>query len=381
VVGLRHLAASVVLAPVGCTLLFAPPAETGTDGGGDGDAAIADSGPGSADADPDCPFQQGEVLGIDPCALELTPGSLEDVPEFSGGVLDTGRIDGPPLLVALEELDIDDVASLAIVGRRPVALISFGAINIAGELIIEPEPGDPACSLSPNGPDTDGDAGGGAGGSFATRGGAGNIASCENCMASMQAADPVAQPVALRRGCAGGRGGSDTTLPKAASGLGGGAVLLYAADHISIGGRLIANGGGGGGGAPLSGGSGLVLGGGGGGGSGGLVVLVAPAVVIPAGGCVSASGGGGGGGAGMTNSGEDGTGGADAGCGGGGGGLAGDAGTGLGGAGASGGSGMAGAYMSTSPGGAGGGGGGTGFILSKGELDLSGSSSPPLISL
>jgi hypothetical protein len=190
-----------------------------------------------------------------------------------------------------------DVTNLAVTGHHPLVLFATGDLVIGTELDAAshypsndgPGADPPACSSGTD-PTTGNEPGpGGWGGSFAGTGGHGGMG-----VLSMRAGGVPADrstPIALRGGCAGGRGGPAGGLLGGAPGAGGGAVLLLAGGTIRVDGAIDVSGAGGGGGAAASGASAP---GGGGGGTGGMLVLEASSVTFNANGKLDANGGGGG---------------------------------------------------------------------------------------
>lgn len=182
---------------------------------------------------------------------------------------------------------IDILNRIEISGPRPLVLAAFDSIHVSfldaashsggNEANAMP---DPACQagVAPLQDSTVG--GGGAGGSFMTRGGDGGAS---GSVAGGASANAVATPTTLRAGCLGQLGAKSTTNLKAG---GGGAVYLVAGRQIDMrDGTINVSGA-----AGNRGGSGA---GGGGGGSGGMLVMHAPIILSNANTKIMANGGGG----------------------------------------------------------------------------------------
>lgn len=225
-------------------------------------------------ADCDAVIAQGDVDGTQLCviaAFQITIG--------------TTRVHGtrPLMLVAIDELRVADSLSVA---SRHDALAGAGA-DFAG--CFESQSG--SASAFEQG------AGGGAGGSFQTRGAGGGLANGNPGGAPGEIEPSIGF---VRGGCRGGDGGhSDSPLPfDAFGGSGGGAMYLLAGGEIVIEGTLDASGAGGNAGTQADDTGSVNTGGagGGGGGSGGMIALDAPMIRVGANGRMVANGGGGGGG-------------------------------------------------------------------------------------
>lgn len=277
---------------------------------------------------------------------------------------------GEPQLCVIAGNDIHVNVRISAIGSHPLVLAAFHDLNInqSGSLVLtSPHDGssgaganDPACKFP--GPGGDGDVnvggGGGGGGSFGGQGGIGGDP-------SGVASNPIVPLVRVTGGCKGSPGGTDGSAFGGLPGSGGGAVMLIAANTLTIAGDVTA---GGGGGLPAPNHAG-----GGGGGSGGFVGLDAMKYSISGTGRVTANGGGGGAGGGGSILG-----------------LPGDDGNPLkeaagGNAAGGGGDGGYGSFSSirdgrrgdAAPYGGGGGGGGAGVILVKGVVSVGGVLSPP----
>ncbi len=180
------------------------------------------------------------------------------------------------------------------VGARPVVLFASNDISISGTLDASSKRGEaksgpgapaPSCrSFTQNPEENSSGPGGGAGGTFMTKGGNGGDGNASNVEG--RAPNPEPKPMRLRAGCNGQRGGVGDE-PPGPPGAGGGAVYLVAGGTITISGIINASGAGGANGnneATKSGGSG--------GGSGGMIKLHATSIAVGAGGAVMANGGG-----------------------------------------------------------------------------------------
>jgi len=199
---------------------------------------------------------------------------------------------GEPQLCVMAGNDIRVETQITAIGSHPLVLTAFHDLNITvkGNLVLTSSHGgppgaganDPACKLSDS---KAGGGGGGAGGSFGGRGGDGGSGYLGGDFAS----DPIVPLVRVTGGCKGSPGGMDCGKFGGLSGDGGGAVMLIAANTLTIAGSVTAGGGGGGAAPPPPGCSG-----GGGGGSGGFVGLDAMKYTISGPGMVTANGGGGG---------------------------------------------------------------------------------------
>jgi hypothetical protein len=208
---------------------------------------------------------------------------------------------GPDIVVvSMKSLQIAPGTTFKVQGSRPVALVVFGDVDIAGTLDVSATasnggPGghwecDPPIptpdSVGANGGDTRSDGGsngGGGGGAFAAQGGRGGNSGPEQGGNGGSARGNAALSP-LIPGCNGGWGGGCGGAP----GGGGGSVELAATGRIDITGSVLANGGIGRDGCDSSGGAT-------GGGSGGGILIEGEQVFL--GGIVLAMGGAGGRGA------------------------------------------------------------------------------------
>lgn len=194
-------------------------------------------------------------------------------------------------------ISINAGADLRVVGNRPLVLLSSTTITINADLDaaghgVTPGPGAPApgslCKPFAAQPVTNTDgAGGGAGGTFMSQGGAGGDGDDGAYGGGDPGAAETANPTLLRAGCNGQQGGGgQSTTNGGFGGAGGGAVYLIAGEGITIASGVTVN---------LSGAGGVMpgrQGGGGGGGSGGMLVLYAPSITST-GAFLMANGGGG----------------------------------------------------------------------------------------
>jgi hypothetical protein len=287
-----------------------------------------------------------------------------------------GQGAGAPQLCVMAGYDVRVDAQITVIGSHPLVLAAYHDLNITpkGNLVLTSPSGppgaganDPACHAPVAGGNGALGSGGGAGGSFGGTGGAGGTGDAGGAAAGTAGA-PITPIVRVIGGCKGSPGGDAGLTSGGTPGNGGGAVMLIAANKLTLAGTVTA---GGGGGQPA------ILAGGGGGGSGGFVGLDAPSYAIT--GRVTANGGAGASGGGPALNGGPGEAGASsvttAAAGGGaplGGGAGGDGSI------AAQTSGLAGQGALN---GGGGGGGGAGVILVKGAAPAVGSYSPPLTSV
>lgn len=315
------LVAACVLSSAGCRVLVEL---VESDPGGDAvDASHTDGGD-RVDANVDCAWSY-TPKHVDPCAIpapgaelvlgpgtwsyDTNSGALTD-PEFDARFPTSALIaqsDGPELRVlSVSSVDIQDGAVLRATGKRPLVIVSWSDLSVAGTIDVgsgrhrEGAGGDPATcpDIGPMSGASSGEgAGGGGGGGFGSVGGAGGTGDGE-VTAAGEGGAAVAMPEVVRGGCPGGIGGNSLAGP---GGNGGGALYLVARDGVTIDGVLDAGGGGGSGSSgDRSGGSG--------GGSGGMIELQAPTVALTASAVLAANGGGGGGGSdgGIAIAGQDG---------------------------------------------------------------------------
>jgi hypothetical protein len=297
--------------------------------GNDARDARSGDGPGTADA-------RIDANPSDPCTeWTFTPAELDvcgipgpDDAGWDAGLIDIGSgdwkldggsgvltdgvtmIDVPHLdvggvsVVSVDHLIVSDGATLRGIGTLPLAIVSWGSIDISGTLDVSSVtgdmPGPGAGANSPNcrggaggpqdgAPSNDGDGGGGGGG-FGDAGGAGGNG--EGGLAAGGAGGlphALADPPLVEGGCAGADSVGASGV-RAQGGDGGGGILLVARLDLVVTGVIHAGG---------AGGEGATLGdqgGGGGGGSGGMIKLEAGSVTIDASAVLAANGAQGGGG-------------------------------------------------------------------------------------
>jgi hypothetical protein len=225
----------------------------------------------------------------------------------------TSLEDGDVRALWVNSLEIETGSTLRVKGRRPLMIISTGAIRVRGiidvssalgadEVTYDPgagaDPPSDECSSSSGqvGGDCDEGGGGGGGGGFGGagaeggRGAGGRTCDVPGGIAGGAGGDAVSPPSTIHGGCKGARGGSgDIDMLYGVGGFGGGAVHLVSKSRIEIEGEIRA-GGAGGAGAENN------KSGGGGGGSGGFIGLEALDIDIDPGAILSANGGAGGGG-------------------------------------------------------------------------------------
>lgn len=229
-------------------------------------------------------------------------------------------------VLVVDQLTTSGATRVNVVGPRPLVIISWSTIAIAGTIdagshlgiqdapahvaqIVQFGAGANQGCLASAGHDGDdaplsgGSAGGGGGGQGATGGSGG---SGGKGTAHGGAGGPAIAEIGLHAGCPGGTSGAAggiarppaTTGSRALGGAGGGAIRLVARDSIDVTGSISASGAGGAG-APLHSACG-----GGGGGAGGYIGFEAP--IVKLGGSIAANGGGGGGGGDSEVPGDDG---------------------------------------------------------------------------
>jgi hypothetical protein len=177
---------------------------------------------------------------------------------------------GEALVFVADEIEVKS-SYLKLSGTRPVALLARNSIVIDGLItLLEGAGGKSTCGGEGAGL-LDPSYGGGAGGSYGTRGGAGGngaarVGTTVMGQGGASASEHGAQSIVpLIGGCPGG--GSGDVLVGTKGGRGGGALQLYAGQRIDISGQIHAPGG--------SGGAGIkeLSTGGGGGGSGGAILI------------------------------------------------------------------------------------------------------------
>lgn len=276
------------------------------DGGGSGvDAPMngADAAP-TADAQPQLRIDflpTSEVL-FSEANWTLTNDSELDTSLTTNPILPIGvtflagkqRDDSNIAVLRVNRLEIDEEATLRVIGDRPLFIIARDVI-INGKLDAGARgntpgpgggngggPGTGQRSQEDNNGGIQGHSGGG-GGSFRSTGGQGGTIG----FATSGPGASYAIEGRLVGGAAGGRSGSCAN----SSGAGGGAVLIYA-QSIRVNGSINAGGGGGGEGLKTLCGTGTAVRAGGGGGSGGTIWLQADS--LSGNGNLAANGGGGG---------------------------------------------------------------------------------------
>ena len=194
----------------------------------------------------------------------------------------------PACVLSGDTISIDQGVTITVAGSRPLVLIAPTEIDLNGTIDVAsyaggkigPDADLPGCNLA-TGPNH---TGGGAGGSWATKGGDGG--DDQNDPGSHGMAGPTVA-LQMRGGCR-GQDGTGGGAGGGAGGAGGGALVLITATIAMSNTGIVDASGAGGGGGP----SGATSAGGGGGGTGGLVVLSASSVTIY--GSIFANGGGGG---------------------------------------------------------------------------------------
>jgi hypothetical protein len=193
------------------------------------------------------------------------------------------------------------VGAASVTGTRPLVLLAQNEIVVNTLLDVashhggKPAPASPSNACQPFGRIPQGGGigdGGGAGGSFMTRGGNGGVGD-NGQRQNGQASPPEATaPIQLHGGCAGQPGGTSAVNN---AGAGGGAVYLVSRGSIVVSGVINASGGGGSGDTKRTGGNG--------GGSGGMIVLYGTTITATT---LVANGGGGSSGGSSTVLGADG---------------------------------------------------------------------------
>lgn len=322
--------AALAIAPSGCSFDGSGPGVAADDDGEDGqdgedDDDGGDSGGIGGQPDGSPPDAEPDVCESWVTATPFTPCDI--APEDRGGdlilaagnyVIDTmaGTFTGPGgdvvhvslavaggsiHMVTAAKIDIQSGAIVRVQGDKPLLMVSWSDIVVAGNIIASSNEQGNGAGANPSacGNSEGGDGGtaaqgggGGGGGGFGGEGGVAGAGGSGNGVPGLSGSVQT-QANELRGGCRGGNGGvTDAELPEAQGGAGGGALALSALTSISIAatGVLQAGGAGGAGGVNDEGG-------GGGGGSGGMLWLDGPSVSVTAGGRLVTSGGGGGEGA------------------------------------------------------------------------------------
>ena len=192
-------------------------------------------------------------------------------------------------VVTVERLEVQQGATLRAVGNRPLLILSWSTIGVAGTIDVSSRRGVQVgagglrggCTEGGNGQSGGGNGGGGGGGGFHEAGGPGGGG---NAVTGGIMGPSSGAPTIVVAGCRGGRGGANQGMG-GRGGAAGGGIQLTARDAITISGTIHAGGEGGEGGGG---------GGGGGGGSGGYIGLDAPMVTTTSSALLAANGGGGG---------------------------------------------------------------------------------------
>jgi hypothetical protein len=272
---------------------------SGSDTGGPGD--------GSADAMIDtivvdvptgCVGNSGWAVCLDsnPSPVSLSGSfSTDAAAQCAMPVPSSWTSSGQPAACIVEGSTINVSGTLTVTGSRPLVLAASDSITIskliarAGDTADGPGAPSTSCSAFANAPGTNSaSGGGGAGGSFMSKGGDGGTGANTGITGGGAANADATAPNVLRGGCAGQTGGT-ATMAGGAGGHAGGAVYVVAGTSIKINQLVDVSGNGAKGGVGDGGG-------GGGGGTGGSLVLFAPAIDAN-GATLMANGGGGGGGA------------------------------------------------------------------------------------
>lgn len=225
------------------------------------------------------------------------------VPLPTGQVVDQS---GGQSLVALvfQELHIEAGSALQLTGDKPVAIVAFGDITVAGQILADANGrtpgsgGNQSCGTSAGrngGGSSSSGAGGGGGAGFGTNGARGGDGGASATPGNGGSSRGFAVQSPLVAGCSGGTGGGCFSN----SGAGAGAVQVSSATQLLVTGSISALGGSGSLGCGTEGG-------GGGGGSGGGILLEARDLILS--GTLLANGGNGGNGRGGGSGGSGGTG-------------------------------------------------------------------------
>lgn len=282
-----------------------PPGDTGGGGGSDGGSG---SGSAACTGSPDGHYGSGQMLQVTLSSpvmtqLALTSDVDTDLASCLSGVTLTPSPSTPVCVLAAQTITI--TGTVRVTGSKPLVLVADQALTIAsgaaldlvGNRVVDATTtgqaagaGTGVCATQDS--DNGDPAGGGPGGSFATKGGDGGSPGPD-------AAGSIG--AAFQGGCNGGDGGDNSTSNATGGkgGGGGGAIYLFAGCSIEIDGTVNASGAGGSGGGQGTPGSGPPQNnppergaGGGGGGAGGFIGIDAPSVTVH--GTLLANGGGGG---------------------------------------------------------------------------------------
>lgn len=226
-------------------------------------------------------FNSGSGVFIDPTGASIAVA--ETVQTLSGA---------PTHIVSVRSLRIDQGVRLRVNGEPGLLIASWSTVDVRGEIDVSSSSiasgagarESCAVSLAIDGDnDLAGNSSGGGGGGF---GSAGSPGGDSLPLTGGSGGNAIGDPLDVRGGCPGGRGGSSGAGTE--GGAGGGAVHIASAVSIELSGTIQAGGEGGAGGAPGQ------DGGGGGGGSGGYIGLESTAVDVTATAVLAANGGGGG---------------------------------------------------------------------------------------
>lgn len=208
---------------------------------------------------------------------------------------------GAPELCVIAATQISVSATVTVIGSRPLMLLATESITIGGVLDVSSRRS-PArlgaganftgCIAGTAPLNTASGAGGGAGGTFATRGANGGDGAPAGAVVNNNGSAPPAMvPVTfVRGGCKAQDGGDSGAAQGGLGGASGGAVYLFAGTMIDVQGSIFASGAGAG--------SSALHAGGGGGGAGGFIGLEAPTINVL--GILAANGANGSGGSGST---------------------------------------------------------------------------------
>ena len=235
------------------------------------------------------------VNGYDVCANQMPAGSITfDTDTTIDTSSDCTSVLFDPMgfevcVVYGVDIDVGLMVTLTAIGPRVLAFAATGTIAIDGEIDVSSRsgyvagPGGSNAALCSQSRQPGKDSGGGAGGSFQTKGGDAGAGSY-GVTTSGLAGDAVASaPAALRAGCPGYVATGNATMDSVGA-YGGGGLLVTAGHAIAVSSTGHVHAGGAGGRSPFQfGGSG--------GGSGGMIRFSAPSVAIH--GIVTANGGGG----------------------------------------------------------------------------------------
>lgn len=292
----------LLLLVVGCSF-------SGPDGGGG-----PDGGPGrDGDAEPDAPgpcVSWSSRAGHVPMTCDLPAGPAWTVTSnttfnttngtYTEGAGPTGMEitqtgGGQIRVISVASFTVAPSATLRVVGSRPLLVLSWSTINVAGIIDVSSVRSGSMTSLGAGanrmGCDTgdngqgNQDSGGGGGGGFHLGGGKGGNGDGGNTNGG-PGGGSTPRPAIVVGGCRGGNGGSGSSAGQA--GASGGAIQLTAKVSIQLTDTAQISAGG------MGGQGGQGDGGGGGGGAGGFIGLDAPTVTTISGALLASNGGGGG---------------------------------------------------------------------------------------